>query len=91
MNVKNRIFRPQWKPELAAQFTETLEKENIEDMMLDINSILVEFPDNASIDNLNQTQYKINELVSKVGNLLKTTARKIGMRVNKNSYRTIRR
>ena len=59
--------------------------------MSDINSILVEFPDNANIDNINQTQYKINELVSKVGNLLKTTAVKIGMRVNKNSNRTRRR
>ena len=26
VNVKNRIFRPKWKPELAKQFTETLEK-----------------------------------------------------------------
>ena len=29
VNVKNRIFRPKWKPELATQFKETLEKENI--------------------------------------------------------------
>ena len=57
-------------------------------MMSDINSILMEFPDNANIDNINQTQYKIDELVSKVGNLLKTTAGKIGMRVNKTTQNT---
>ena len=70
VNVKNRIFRPKWKPALATLFKKTLDKGNIEDMMSDINTILVEFPDNANIDNINQPQYKINELVSKVGNLL---------------------
>ena len=53
VNVKNNMFRPKWNPELTTQFTETLKKENIDDMMSDISSILVEFPDNANIDNIN--------------------------------------
>ena len=60
-------------------------------MILDINNILVEFPDNVNIDNINQTQFKINEIVSKVRKLFKTTAVKIGMRANTNSNRTRRR
>ena len=46
-------------------------------MMSEITSILVEFPDKGNIDNINQAQYKINELVCKVGELLKTTAGKL--------------
>ena len=50
MNVENNIFRRKWNPKLTTQFTETLEKENIDGMMSDIISILVEFPNNANID-----------------------------------------
>ena len=67
-------FRHTWNPELTTQFAE---RENIENMMSEITSILVEFPDKANIDNINQAQYKINELVCKVGELLKTTAGKL--------------
>ena len=33
VNVKNHSFTPKWTPQLNAQFTETLENENIEVMV----------------------------------------------------------
>ena len=54
--------------------------------MSDINNTLVEFPDNANINNINETQHMINELVSEVRKLLKTTAGKVGIMVNNNLW-----